>query len=61
MKIEITKEDLIEGNIELARSLVTEALLFPDEERKAKKLLLAYKNIEKVLRVLGINLQDYKN
>lgn len=60
MKIEINNEDFLDGNIELARSLVTEALLFPDKERKAKKLLLAYKSLEKSLKNMGVNLQEFK-
>ena len=49
MKIKIDKDDIIKGNIELSRTLVTEALIYPQDEIKAKKLFLAYKNIEKIL------------
>ena len=44
MKIEINKDDIIKGNIELSRTLVTEALLYSQEEIRAKKLFLAYKS-----------------
>jgi len=61
MKIEIDKDDIIRGNIELSNSLIGEALIYPQEEIKAKKLFLAYKNIEKILKMLGVDLQDKKN
>lgn len=60
MKIKIEKEDIINGNIELSRTLVSEALIYSQEEVKAKKLYLAYKNIEQTLKLLGINPQDDK-
>ncbi|MFH1802564.1 MAG: hypothetical protein ABH864_03875 [archaeon] len=60
MKIKIEKEDIINGNIELSRTLVSEALIYSQEEIKAKKLYLAYKNIEQTLKLLGINPQDDK-
>lgn len=58
MKIEINKDDIIKGNIELSRTLVTEALLYSQEEIRAKKLFLAYKSIENILKMLGVDLQD---
>lgn len=61
MKIEIDKDDIIRGNIELSRTLVGEALIYSQEEIKAKKLFLAYKNIERILKMLGVDLQDEKN
>ena len=61
MKIEINKDDIIKGNIELSRTLVTEALLYSQEEIRAKKLFLAYKSIENILRMLGVDLQDKEN
>lgn len=60
MKIKIEKEDLINGNIELSRTLISEALIYPQEEIKAKKLYLAYKNIEQTLKLFGINPQGDK-
>jgi hypothetical protein len=58
MKIKIDKDDIIKGNIELSRTLVTEALIYPQDEIKAKKLFLAYKNIEKILKLMGVDLQE---
>ena len=58
MKIKIEKEDIVNGNIELSRSLVSDALIYPQEEIKAKKLFMAYKNIERTLVLLGIDPQD---
>ena len=58
MKIKIEKDDIVNGNIELSRSLVSEALIYPQEEIKAKKLFLAYKNIEQILRMLGVDPQE---
>ena len=58
MKIKINKEDIIKGNIELSRTLITEALIYPQEEIKAKKLFIAYKNIGNILKSMGVDLQD---
>lgn len=58
MKIEINKDDIIKGNIELSRTLITEALIYPQEEIKAKKLFIAYKNIGNILKSMGVDLQD---
>jgi hypothetical protein len=58
MKIEITKEDMANGNIELSRTLINEALLNPDESTKIKKLFLAYKTIQNTLKNLGLTAQD---
>jgi len=60
MKIKIEKQDVINNNIELSRTLVSEALIYPQQEVKAKKLYLAYKSIEQTLRLLGINPQEDK-
>lgn len=60
MKIKIEKADIVDGNIELSRTLISEALMYSQEDIKAKKLYLAYKNIEQTLRLLGINPQDDK-
>lgn len=58
MKINISPEDVMNGQIELSRSLVSDALLNSQESIKAKKLFMAYKTIEQVLRMLGIEPQD---
>ena len=58
MKIKIEKEDIINGNIELSRSLIGDALLIPDESIKAKKLFIAYRSIQQTLQLMGINPQD---
>lgn len=58
MKIEFNKDDLINGNIQLSRTLITDALIYPQEEIKAKKLFLAYKNIERILKSMGVDLQN---
>jgi hypothetical protein len=55
--MKISKEDLVNCNIELSRTLVSEALLNSQEDVKAKKLFLAYKNIEQTLKILGVNPQ----
>lgn len=58
MKIKVDKEDMISCNIELSRTLLNESLIYPQEEIKAKKLFLAYKNIERILKMMGVDLQD---
>jgi len=58
MKINISPEDVMNGQIELSRSLVSDALLNSQDSIKAKKLFMAYKTIEQVLRMLGIEPQD---
>jgi len=40
MEIKIDKNDVIRGNIELSRTLVTEALIYPQEETRAKNYSL---------------------
>jgi len=58
MKINVDKEDMIDCNIQLSRTLLSESLIYSQEEVKAKKLFLAYKNIEKILKLMGVDLQD---
>ena len=58
MKINFDKDDFINGNIQLSRTFITDALIYPQEEIKAKKLFLAYKNIEKILEMMGVDLQE---
>jgi hypothetical protein len=58
MSIKIEKEDIINGNIELSRSLIGDALLNPNEQIKAKKLFIAYRSIQQTLKLMGINPQD---
>jgi hypothetical protein len=58
MKIKIEKEDIINGNIELSRSLIGDALLNQNEEIKAKKLFIAYRSIQQTLKLMGVNPQD---
>ncbi len=60
MKINISPDDMMNGQIELSRSLVSDALLNSQESIKAKKLFMAYKIIEQVLRNLGIDPQNLK-
>lgn len=58
MKINFDKDDMINCNIELSRTLISESLIYPQDEIKAKKLFLAYKNLEKILKMMGVDLQD---
>lgn len=58
MKIKIDEEDVIKNNIEVSRSLIGDAFFELEKERKAKKLFLAYKNIENALIVMGFDPQE---
>lgn len=59
MDIKIEREDILESQIRLSRSLINDSLISSEEETKAKKLVMAYKTIEKSLLILGVNPQDF--
>lgn len=58
MNFRIDENDVIQQNIKVSRGLVGEALFTLDKEEKAKKLFIAYKGLEKVLRILGFDPQE---
>jgi len=59
MKIEITEKDKVNMNLEMARSLVSQALLDVWKEDKAKHTLLAYNLLKNVIQIY--NLEEDKN
>ncbi len=58
--IEITTDDVIDNNLYLLNALVTEAFSTQEEEKRKKKLAMAYKTIANTLKLMGVDPQQLK-
>lgn len=55
MKVSISQEDLINANLHLVQSVIMDANMTAQKEKRVKSLIIAKTTIEKTLSMMGFN------